>query len=132
MKIIPVDREDYKFLYRLLKERPKTECISHTKMPTYFEHCQFLNKKPYIRNWIILEGFYKVGNMYETERNEIGIHLLKKYQHLTKDIIKRVLEAAQITKRKIYFNVNPRDKRFISILKRNCRLIQHTYENILS
>jgi hypothetical protein len=127
----PVSKEDYKFLYRLLKQRPKDECISHRAMPTYYQHCKFLNSKPYARNWIVLDKDKLVGNLYETRLSEIGIHLSKDFIYLLPQVIEDILYVAKELKKKIYFNINPNDKRFKSLLTKNCRLIQHTYENIL-
>lgn len=127
-----VEKEDYKFLYKLLKQRPKDECISHHKIPTYFEHCKFLNSKPYARNWIILQNGNMVGNLVETKLGEIGIHFVNKYNYLAKQFIDEVLCVAKKCKKRIYFNINPKDKRFKSLLTKHCKLIQHTYENIYS
>jgi hypothetical protein len=125
-----VKKEDYKFLYKLLKQRPKDECISHHKLPSYRQHCEFIKSSPYVKNWIIFEGFSKAGNLYETYLGEMGIHLLKKYEHLTKQVISDVLGVAKELNKKIYFNINPKDKRFKSLLRKHCKLIQYTYENI--
>jgi len=125
-----VRKEDYKFLYKLLKQRPKDECISHCKLPSYYQHCKFLNSKPYVMNLIVFEGFTKVGNLYGTHLNEIGIHLLKKYNYWIEKIIIDVLVAAKENNKRIYFNINPKDKRFKSLLTERCKLIQYTYENL--
>jgi hypothetical protein len=125
-----VKKEDYSFLYCLLKQRPKDECISHREMPTYTQHCKFLNSKPYARNWIVLQNSNSVGNLCETKIGEIGIHLLKEYSHLVNQVVEDVLHVANKLKKKIYFNINPKDKRVKSLLTKHCKLIQHTYENI--
>lgn len=125
-----VKKEDYKFLYQLLKQRPDDECISHRKMPTYPQHCKYLNTFPFFLNIIILADGKKIGNFYQTARREIGIHVLKKYEYLAEEIVNVILDLASKDKEKIYFNINPKDRRFKSLLTKRCKLIQHTYENI--
>jgi len=127
-----VSKEDYKFLYKLLKQRLKDECISHSKLPSYKEHCKFLNSFPYIRNWVIFLDGKPIGNLYETYASEIGLHVLGRHNNVVKEVMKAVLGVAIGLNKKIYFNINPKDKRFKSLLTNNCRLIQNTYENILS
>jgi len=125
-----VKKEDYKFLYKLLKQRPKDECISHRKMPTYQQHCKYLKTFPFFLNIIILVDGKSVGNLYETDRHEIGIHVLPKYKYLAEEIIDVVIDLAKKGKDKVYFNINPKDNRFKSLLTKRCKLIQYTYENI--
>jgi len=75
--------KDAPLLYHLLKERPPYANISHSKMPTMDEHVSFIKKKPYA-HWYIIEGLElngtkDVGSCYLTERDEIGIAILRKY-----------------------------------------------------
>lgn len=125
-----VKKEDYKFLYKLLKQRPKDECISHRKMPSYKEHVKYLRTFPFFLNIIILVDGKSVGNLYETDRHEIGIHVLPGYDYLVRNIVEALICQCGRSKERIYFNINPKDKRFKSLLRKHCRLIQHTYENI--
>jgi hypothetical protein len=99
-------------------------------MPTYREHCKFLDKDPYALNWVLLSDGKPIGNMYESHLHEIAIHLLKKYNYLVVEILKIVLDVTKIMNKRVFFNVNPEDKRLKSLLTKHCRLIQHTYENI--
>jgi hypothetical protein len=101
-------------------------------MPTYKEHIKYLKTFPFFLNIIISVDGKSVGNLYETDRHEIGIHVLPKYRYLAKEIIEVVIDLAKNGKDKIYFNINPKDNRFKSLLTKRCKLIQYTYENILS
>ena len=125
-----VSGNDCKFLYKLLKQRPKNECISHRKMPTYKEHIKYLKTFPFFLNIIISVDGKSVGSFYETDRHEIGIHILRKYEYLVIEIIEVIMDLAKKGKNKIYFNINPKDNRFKSLLTKRCKLIQYTYENI--
>lgn len=132
IEIKPVNKKDYKFLYRLLKQRPKSESISHRCVPTYKEHINYQKEFPFNVNAIIFVDRKRVGNFYETDRHEIGIHVLPGYDYLVRNIVEALICQYGRSKERIYFNINPKDKRFKSLLTKNCRLIQHTYENILS
>ena len=68
-------------LFELLAERPKEANISHSTMPSYAQHEQFVRSKPY-RAWFLVLNDYgqKVGCASLTNNNEIGIAILKKYQ----------------------------------------------------
>ena len=82
MKFVPVlDYADATpFLYELLQERPEQARISHEKMPTREEHEHFVEHHPF-RFWFLLEAEGNfVGAMEVTDRNEIGIAILRRYQ----------------------------------------------------
>ena len=122
-------KEDYRFLYNLLKERDSIANISHRKMPTYEEHVNFVKSKPY-SNWYIIEfKTRKAGSVYLSKTNEIGI-FLKNDMH-GKGIGKEALQIImKKNPRKRYLaNINPRNKKSIKFFKKNnFMLIQHTYE----
>lgn len=85
-------------LYELLLERDPSTNISHRKMPSWREHQQFAESKPY-RKWYLIQSIdqevisitdgpggnrYRirqfVGACYLTRQNEIGIFLFKAHQ----------------------------------------------------
>jgi RimJ/RimL family protein N-acetyltransferase len=71
-------------LYELLKRRKPNESISHKSMPTWEEHQNFINSRPY-KGWYILAlDFNKdedwFGSIYLSKKDEIGIHLWDSYQ----------------------------------------------------
>lgn len=81
------------FLYELLQERKPWQNISHKEMPTYFAHEEFIESRPY-RDWFAIQNGHTyefVGSIYVTRDNEIGIHLLDRYQRMGYG--KKALEA---------------------------------------
>ena len=114
-----VTKSDFRFLYDLLSHRKPTENISHKKMPTFTEHQNFVNSKPYSKWYVILYENERVGSIYLSKNNEIGIFILRKFQE--KDIGKFALEKImKKNPRKRYLaNVNPKNKKSINFFKRN-------------
>ena len=76
-----VARGAVEFLYELLKERPPEANISHAEMPTLEKHRGFVVRRPY-RAWYIIENEEgeRVGSVYATERNEVGIFISLAFQ----------------------------------------------------
>tara|TARA_B100001540_G_C15584337_1_gene541002 strand:- start:11 stop:433 length:423 start_codon:yes stop_codon:yes gene_type:complete len=123
---------DGEFLFELLKERDPRANISHKKMPSYDEHIKFIKSKPYTRWYIILKSKERVGSIYLSKNDEIGIFLSKEYQK--KNIGNTALvELIRKNPRKRYLaNVNPKNKKSSTFFKKNnFKLIQHTYEMVL-
>ena len=124
-----VTNSDVKFLFDLLKERSPYVNISHKKMPTYNQHTKFIKSKPYSKWYIILKSKQKIGSIYLSKNDEIGIFLSKKFQG--KNVGNFVLnEVMKKNPRKRFLaNVNPKNKKSISFFKNNnFKLIQYTFE----
>ena len=129
LKLKPVAKSDHRFLYQHLKERNPTANISHKKMPTYAEHVKFVLSHPYSKWYIIIHKNKKVGTIYLTKQNEIGIFIKNKMQD--KRIGQRTLKLLmEKNPRKRYLaNVSPKNKKSIRFFTRNAfKLIQYTYE----
>lgn len=124
-----VNQSDFRFLYNLLKERNPNMNISHKKMPTYSEHVKFVKSKPYTK-WDVIEyGKQKIGSIYLSKNDEIGIFLKKQFQG--KNVGQESLELfMKMNPRKRYLaNVNPKNTISQKFFKKNgFKLIQHTYE----
>jgi len=126
---------DAKFLFDLLKERDSRANISHKKMPTFTSHVKFIESKPY-KKWYIIyikenidENKKKIGSIYLSKNNEIGIFILKKYQR--KNVGNFALsELMKRNKQKRYLaNVSPKNKKSLKFFKNNdFKLIQYTFE----
>lgn len=82
--------ESCKILYDLLSERTPEQSISHRKMPTWDEHVEFFNSRPY-KEWYLIQNkrieyepecsvIEQVGSCYLTKQNEIGIFIFNKHQ----------------------------------------------------
>ena len=124
-----VTNSDVKFLFDLLKERDPHVNISHRKMPTYSQHTNFIKSKPYSKWYIILKSKQKIGSIYLSKNDEIGIFLSKKFQG--KNVGNSALnELVKKNPRKRFLaNVNPKNKKSISFFKNNnFKLIQYTFE----
>ena len=124
-----VTNSDVKFLFDLLKERDPRVNISHRKMPTYSQHTKFIKSKLYSKWYIILKSKQKIGSIYLSKNDEIGIFLSKKFQG--KNVGNSALnELMKKNPRKRFLaNVNPKNKKSISFFKNNnFKLIQYTFE----
>ncbi len=124
-----VTNSDVKFLFDLLKERDPRVNISHRKMPTYSQHTKFIKSQPYSKWYIILKSKQKIGSIYLSKNDEIGIFLSKKFQG--KNVGNFALnELMKKNPRKRFLaNVNPKNKKSIQFFKNNkFKLIQYTFE----
>ena len=124
-----VTKKDFEFLYELLKERNSSINISHQKMPTYNKHINFISSKPYSKWYIIYFERTKVGSIYISKQNEIGIFIMKKF--LKKRIGSEALEIIikSNPRKQFLANINPKNKKSIEFFKKNgFKILQHTYE----
>ncbi len=124
-----VNRSDIKFLYQHLKERDPITRISHKKMPTFAQHEKFVLSNPYKKWYIIIQKNKKIGSVYLTEMNEIGLFLKKNVQG--KGFGQKSLELLmKLNPQNRYLaNVSPKNKKSVQFFQKNkFKLIQHTYE----
>ena len=122
-------KSDCLFLYELLSERKSYENISHKKLPTYVKHVKFVMSKPYSKWYIIYRATEKIGSVYITKQDEIGIHF--KEQNITNKIRSKVLNMIikKNLRNRYLININPRNTSLRNFLKNEgFELIQHTYE----
>ena len=124
-----VTNSDIKFLFDLLNERDHRVSISHKKMPTYNQHTKFIKSKPYSKWYIILKSKQKIGSIYLSKNDEVGIFISKKFQgknignHALNELMKKNQRARFLA------NVNPKNKKSVSFFKNNgFKLIQYTFE----
>ncbi|KFM20100.1 hypothetical protein AAA799P11_00171 [Marine Group I thaumarchaeote SCGC AAA799-P11] len=124
-----VTKNDFEFLFELLKERKQYENISHKNLPTYKNHVKFVNSKPYSKWYIIFQNEDRVGSVYLTQINEIGMHIKNNtdIDEIFKEIISEVIKKNP--RKRYLINLNPKNHKLVKNLKRNdFKLIQHTYE----
>ena len=110
-------------------ERDSRQNISHKKMPTYNQHVSFASSKPYSKWYVILCGVNKVGSIYLTSQNEIGIFIKKSFQskQLGNIALCKMLQKNQ--KKRYLANDNPQNKKSIQFFKNHgFKLIQYTFE----
>jgi len=133
LKLKDVKSSDHKFLYELLSKRDSDTNISHKKMPTYKQHVKFVTSKPYSKWYVAYIGNDKIGSVYISKQDEIGIHLIKSSDmpQLRKSVIDLVI--TKNPRKRYLVNVNPKNKKMIQFLQKNgFRLIQYTYELVNS
>ena len=124
-----IEETDYKFLYELLLQRKKIVNISHKKMPTYEEHVKFIESEPYSKWYIIQIDDKKIGSIYLTKENEIGIHFFTQYEESERfqNVIKEFF--LKEPREKFFMNVSPKNEKYIDLAKKlGFHLVQHTYE----
>lgn len=129
VKLIPVKKSDCPFLYELLSERNALINISHRTMPTYENHVKFVMSKPYSKWYIINCKNQKLGSIYLSKQDEIGIFMKKEKQG--KGIgDKALLLLMKLNPRNRYLaNINPRNTKSIKFFKKNgFKILQYTYE----
>ena len=129
LKLTLIKEGDQKFLYQLLSERKSIQNISHKKMPTYDEHIEFVNSNPYSKWYIIEIDNEKVGSIYLTKQNEIGIFLKQKFQGNrigTEALNHLIIKNPGL---RYLANINPKNTESIKFFKKlGFKLIQYTYE----
>ena len=129
IKFKKVGNNDLDFLYDLLKYRDENSNISHKKMPTFLQHKKFVNSKPYVYWYIILQDNEEIGSVYITMLNEIGLHLKQEFNNLKLEKIILDLLMLKHPKTRFLININPKNEKRINFLKKNgFELIQHTFE----
>ena len=129
-----VQKSDCSFLYELLLERKLYVNISHKKNPTYVKHVKFVMSKPYSKWYIIYYGKQKIGSIYLTKQDEVGMHFkepgkitLQPRKLLWLQVLKMMMKKNP--RNRYLVNINPSNTRMKTFLKNaGFKLIQHTYE----
>ena len=128
MELKPVTVDDAEFLFDLLKQREGTVNISHKSLPDWEEHLQYVKKHDY-QSWdIIWVENTRIGNIYLTKNNEIGIFIDKKLQFHGYGS-KALEEFMKKNGKKRYLaNVNPTNYKSIQFFGKHGFIhIQNTY-----
>lgn len=129
-------------LYRLLKERRPDESISHKRMPTWEEHCRFVDSQPYQFWYIVsahdpLEGFTEwtkdanpVGAIYLTERlAEIGCWIFDEFENSGLRAQAILALMRKHPRPRYVANINPRNADLTAVFSElGFKHIQNTYE----
>ena len=119
IKFKTVDETDAEFLYEQLKEREGYVNISHKSIPTWDEHLEFIKSEPYFEWDIIFVDEECIGNIYLTNRDEIGIFIKKKFQSqgFGSDALKQFLQKTG--KKRFLANINPTNYKSIQFFGKN-------------
>jgi len=126
-----VEKIDYEFLFKLLQDRKPNVSISHKKMPTYLQHVEFIESKPYEKWYIVLLDEKNIGSTYLSKNDEIGISLIEEMKG--KGMGGRILELIieKNPRNRYLANINPNNSRSVRFFEKNgFKLIQHTFEKI--
>jgi len=129
LELKTVVKSDYRFLYKLLEERDPFTNISHKKTPTYKQHVKFVKSKPYSKWYIIYLNHRKVGSIYLSKQDEIGMFFIKKMRK--EGIEKNAMEMLmkKNPRERYIVNSNPKNVKLIKFLKKNgFKLVQYSYE----
>lgn len=126
-----VTESDCEFLYDLLKNRDPRASISHKKMPSYDEHLRFVLSKPYSIWYIIEFRNQKVGSVYLSKQDEIGIYMIKEFQSMGIDEKAVGLLMKKNSRSRYLANVAPENYLLQEFFKKlGFKGLQYTYEII--
>jgi RimJ/RimL family protein N-acetyltransferase len=128
MVLKPVTIDDAKFLFDLLKQREGIVNISHKSLPTWEEHVEFIKNNTY-QSWdIIWVDNVRIGNIYLTDRDEIGIFLDKEFQSNGYGSIAINEFMKKNGKKRYLANINPTNYKSIQFFGKHGFIhIQNTY-----
>jgi len=128
MKLMTPTADVCCFLYSLLSDRPKRANISHRKMPTYDEHCQFLSAHPYSVWYILSIDAAYIGSIYLTKDDEIGVALIASAQGrgYAAEAVKMLM--ARNPRKRYLANVAPGNEASHKLFAKFGKIIQSTYE----
>jgi len=128
MVLKPVTIDDAKFLFDLLKQREGIVNISHKSLPTWEEHVEFIKNNTY-QSWdIIWVDNVRIGNIYLSDRDEIGIFLDKKSQSNRYGSIAINEFMKKNGKKRYLANINPTNYKSIQFFGKHGFIhIQNTY-----
>ena len=128
MELKSVTLDDAEFLYELLKQREGRVNISHRSIPTSTEHRDYIENHSY-QSWnIIWVENNRVGNIYLTQRDEIGIFIDNKFQDrgYGSQALKQFMEKNG--KKRYLANINPTNYKSIQFFGKHGFIhIQNTY-----
>jgi hypothetical protein len=117
------------YLYDLLRERTPEQSISHERMPSYAEHCEFVRSRPYVV-WCFIEddAGERRGTVYLTRNNEIGVFVFARYHGMGTGIW-AVREINRLFPDDKFANVNPGNRTSRCFFEKlGGKLIQVTYK----
>ena len=119
---------DIDFLYQLLKEREGIINISHKQLPSFSEHEKFVKSSPYQFWEIIWSNDERIGNIYLTDRDELGIFIKKNSQSMGSGSVALQKFLKKTGKKRFLANVNPTNYKSIQFFGKNgFSHIQNTY-----
>lgn len=136
----PVTAEHAGFLYEICKERAGENPVNISfRLPEWEEHLDFIQSNPYWLWFVLRSGGDYLGYISVTNRNEIGIVLLKKFrgqgygEQSVKYLLRNYQPLPEIpAHRSGHFlaNINPANQASIKMFEKlGFRHIQNTYRH---
>ena len=118
--------------YMLLLERTPEQNISHRVMPTWREHCAFIQRRPY-KAWYYFEteeDQIMAGCVYLTDQDEIGIGVLREFRGRGL-ATKAIQELRRLHPGRKLANINPENSASIALFRKLgfIRTLQITLES---
>tara|TARA_B100001540_G_C15781041_1_gene631059 strand:+ start:409 stop:810 length:402 start_codon:yes stop_codon:yes gene_type:complete len=128
MELKKVTMDDAEFLFNLLKQREGSVNISHKSLPTWEEHLNFIKNYDYPAWDIIIVNDKKIGNIYLTTRDEIGIFIDKEFQNCGYGSDALIAFMKKNGKKRYLANINPTNYKSIQFFGRHgFNHFQNTY-----
>jgi RimJ/RimL family protein N-acetyltransferase len=137
LKLVSVyDTAHYDLLYMLLGERTPEQSISHKAMPTFEGHRAFVDSRPYLAWYFVMDRVRRSGDShfqsvfgacYLSLQREIGVSIFKSYRGKGRGKW-AVQELMRLHPGRFLANINPANTasaRLFTSLGFN--LVQHTY-----
>jgi len=129
IRLTEISEQDIDLLYEILEERKPEESITHIKKTTYEEHVIFVKSKPYSVWYMINQDDEKVGTIYLSQQDEVGIFIKKDFQKKGVGIMALELLIKKNPRKKFFANVNPKNFKSVQFFENfGFKLIQNTYE----
>ena len=111
----------------LKNEKPKSIFLIK-KLPSFSEHEQFVKSSPYPYWDIILLNNERIGNIYLTDRDELGIFISRDFQNQGIGSIVLQKFMKKVGKKRYLANINPTNYKSIQFFgKHGFTHIQNTY-----
>ena len=101
--------------YKLLEERDPVVNISHKSMPSWTEHCAYVESRPYLAwYWFATDDGWPAGCVYLSKEREIGIFVLQEHQR--KGLASQAIqEIMRLHPGKFLANINPKNKQSLTL-----------------
>ena len=122
--------ESKEVLLKILSERKPFQSISHKTMPTWEEHCQFVDSHPY-QHWYVIMVNGDVGTVYLTEQREVGVFISEAFRGrgYAEAAVRMLVEQHP---GRILANVNPDNTASMLLWEKlGGEVLQMTYEVVL-
>ncbi len=104
-------------LWELLGERTPEQSISHRSMPTWEQHCTFVDARPYECWYLIADARWIVGACYLTKQREIGVSIFRAH-HRQGHASRAVAELMRLNPGRFLANINPANEASIALFRK--------------